>query len=273
MRVLLAEDNSVNQMLAMRLLQKRGHSVTVVDNGREALDALAKGSFDLVLMDVQMPEMDGIEATTALREREKPTGGHQPVVALTALVIKGDKQRCLDAGMDGYLSKPIRQQELDEILEKFSPRLSPIETDGASEKNREPDLLRLPVALLLPQTPYERLHNVSLNEVELMDRIGGDLEFLAELTEIFRKEYPRQLSAARKAVKDRDREALRQAGHALRGALANLAASDIAALAGEIEGIADDSDPADAGILVDEIEQEIKSVLRSLESLCQETAG
>jgi len=273
LHVLLAEDNAVNQMLAVRLLQKRGHTVTVTGNGREALDALEHGKFDLVLMDVQMPEMDGIEATMAIREREKLTGCYQPVVALTALVIKGDKQRCLDAGMDDYLSKPIRQQELDEILEKFSPCLKLVERDSACPETRKPYFSDPPAPPPLPQIRHEITPRLSVNEAELMDRIEGDVEFLAELTEIFRKDYPRQLRAARKAVEDRDRDALRQAGHALRGALANLAASDLAALAGDIESIADSGDPSAAGLLVDQIEQGIQIVLRSLESLCQETAG
>jgi signal transduction histidine kinase/CheY-like chemotaxis protein len=120
LRVLLAEDNPVNQMLAARLLEKRGHQVVVVANGRQALAALEKEKFDLVLMDMQMPEMDGFEATLAIREKEKGGGMRQPVVALTAHAMKGDRERCLAAGMDGYLSKPIRPQELDEILEGYA---------------------------------------------------------------------------------------------------------------------------------------------------------
>jgi signal transduction histidine kinase/DNA-binding response OmpR family regulator len=122
LRVLLVEDNAVNRLLATRLLEKRGHRVVVAENGREALDALENESYDLVFMDVQMPEMDGIEATVAIRGREKTNGKHQPIVALTAHAMKGDHERCLDAGMDGYLSKPIRPQELDEILENYVAR-------------------------------------------------------------------------------------------------------------------------------------------------------
>ncbi len=127
LRVLLVEDNPVNRLLATRLLEKRGHRVVVAANGREALDALENESYDLVFMDVQMPEIDGIEATLAIREREKTNGNHQPVIALTAHAMKGDQERCLDAGMDGYLSKPIRPQELDEILEKYvARRIEPV---------------------------------------------------------------------------------------------------------------------------------------------------
>ena len=117
--VLLAEDNLVNQRLATRLLEKRGHRVTLAANGREALAALEKQAHDLVLMDVQMPEMDGLEATAMLRQGEKGSERHQPVIALTAHAMKGDQERCLAAGMDGYLTKPIRPQELDEILDKY----------------------------------------------------------------------------------------------------------------------------------------------------------
>jgi two-component system, sensor histidine kinase and response regulator len=120
--VLLAEDNLVNQRLAVRLLEKRGHRVVVAANGLEALQALEKESFDLVLMDVQMPEMDGLEATAILREKEKGTGVHQAVVALTAHAMKGDREKCLAAGMDGYLTKPIRPQELDQLLEIYVAR-------------------------------------------------------------------------------------------------------------------------------------------------------
>jgi CheY-like chemotaxis protein len=120
LRVLVAEDNPVNQRLAVRLLEKRGHRVVLAGNGREALEALAKDSFDLVFMDVQMPEMDGIEATGGIRKREMGTDRHQIVIALTAHAMKGDRDRCLAGGMDDYLSKPIRPQELDAMLEKYS---------------------------------------------------------------------------------------------------------------------------------------------------------
>ncbi len=119
LRLLLVEDNQVNKMLAVRLLEKRGHRVVVAGNGREALAALEKENFDLVLMDVQMPEMDGFEATAAIRRAERGTANHQPVVAMTAHAMKGDRERCLAAGMDGYLSKPIRPQELDKVLDRY----------------------------------------------------------------------------------------------------------------------------------------------------------
>ncbi len=122
LRVLVVEDNAVNQRLATRLLEKRGHRVTVTANGREAVESVEKHTYDLILMDVQMPEMDGLEATAVIREREKRKGSHIPIIALTAHAMKGDRERCRAAGMDGYLTKPIRSQELDEVLETYLAR-------------------------------------------------------------------------------------------------------------------------------------------------------
>ena len=122
LRVLVAEDNAVNQRLATRLLEKRGHLVTVTGDGRKAVEALANQTFDLILMDVQMPTMDGFEATAVIREREKHDGTHIPIIALTANAMKGDRERCLAAGMDGYLAKPIVAQQLDELLEMYAMR-------------------------------------------------------------------------------------------------------------------------------------------------------
>jgi two-component system sensor histidine kinase/response regulator len=123
-RVLLAEDNPVNRMLAVRLLEKRGYVVTVAEDGRAAVAAIERESFDIVLMDVQMPEMDGFEATTAIRQREKLIGGHIPIIAMTAHALKGDEDRCLSAGMDGYVSKPIRVHELFTTIETVMGKCS-----------------------------------------------------------------------------------------------------------------------------------------------------
>jgi CheY-like chemotaxis protein len=141
LRVLVAEDNAVNQRLIVRMLEKRGHRVAVTGNGREALDAVSKDTFDVVFMDVQMPEIDGFEATARIREKEKGTRRHQFVIALTAHAMKGDRERCLASGMDSYLSKPIQPQELDKILEEYlalrtgSARVS--HTPGRLRENSE----------------------------------------------------------------------------------------------------------------------------------------
>ena len=133
----LVEDNTVNQLLAMRMLEKRGHTVTMVDNGQAALDALEKATFDLVLMDVQMPVMDGLVATAAIRAKEKFSGAHIPIVAMTAHAMAGDEERCIAAGMDGYLSKPIHLEALSDVLRTYAPVPArcwkPVRHTGAGE--------------------------------------------------------------------------------------------------------------------------------------------
>ncbi len=125
LRVLLAEDHPVNQKLAVRLLEKQGHTVVVAGDGKEALDALARQAFDLVLMDVQMPAMDGFEAAGRIRREEQGTGRHVPILAMTAHAMKGDRERCLEAGMDGYVAKPIQPHELYEAIDALvAPRTS-----------------------------------------------------------------------------------------------------------------------------------------------------
>ena len=116
-RILLAEDGQVNQKLAVRLLERRGHCVVVANDGKEALQALDREHFDLVLMDVQMPEMDGYEATAAIRQRERTTGRHLRIIAMTAHALKGDREQCLQAGMDDYLAKPVHASELYDAVE------------------------------------------------------------------------------------------------------------------------------------------------------------
>jgi CheY-like chemotaxis protein len=116
LRILLAEDNAVNQKLAVRLLEKAGHRVTVAFNGLEAIAAVDRDPYDVVFMDVQMPEMDGWEATRRIREREQHSGRHLTIVAMTAHAMKGDRERCLDAGMDDYIAKPLRMEELLRVL-------------------------------------------------------------------------------------------------------------------------------------------------------------
>jgi CheY-like chemotaxis protein len=121
LKILLAEDSVVNQKLAVALLNRQGHDVTVANNGLEAIAALEAGDFELVLMDVQMPEMDGLEATRRIRQREQPLGRHTPVIAMTAYALKGDRERCLEAGMDGYVAKPVRPKELVQAIDAVVP--------------------------------------------------------------------------------------------------------------------------------------------------------
>jgi two-component system, sensor histidine kinase and response regulator len=148
LRILLAEDNAVNRQLVTALLGKRGHSVVTVGNGREAVAAVAEGSFDVILMDVQMPEMDGLEATGFIRRVEKVTGGHVPIIALTAHAMKGDREACLAAGTDGYLSKPVNAKELFALIDSLtgSAAIAAPETTVGSPPLAE---VRLPLATQL----------------------------------------------------------------------------------------------------------------------------
>jgi len=246
LKILLAEDNPINQKLAASLLERRNHSVTVVPNGREALGAMEKSTYDLVLMDMQMPDLDGFEAVRILREKEKSTGKHQPVVAMTALAMVGDRERCIAAGMDGYISKPIRPQELDETLNIFLAQNDERPTRSDS-------------------TP---ISNNSINVMQLLDRIGNDHALLAELVEIFRKEYPDSLQAAQRAIDLQQPADLQRVGHKLRGALANLSATNASALAAELEAFGRSTDISAAQTILDRLALELDNVLRALEALC-----
>ena len=250
LRILLAEDNLVNQKLASRLLEKRNHSVTVAMNGREALAALEKDAFDLVLMDMQMPEMDGFEATRILRERERSTGRHQHLIAMTALAMNGDRERCMAVGMDGYLSKPIRPQELDEILEALlGPKPEP------------------PVTEAVPT-----LCNDSVDVIQLLDRLDDDRVLLAELVEIFRREHRDNLQSAQRAISSRDAEGLQRAGHTLKGALGNLSAVRASDLAAELEAMGKNGALNGAQELINKLVLELTTVMQALETLSPVTA-
>jgi CheY-like chemotaxis protein len=244
--ILLAEDNLVNQKLACRLLEKRNHAVTLVSNGKEALAALENNSYDLVLMDLQMPEMDGLEATRILRERERGTGHHQPVVAMTALAMTGDKERCLAAGMDGYLSKPIRPLELDEVLDGY---VAPME-ETPEHADRAPDA------------------GSAVDGALLLDRIDGDLTLLAELVELFRAEHPVNLRALQQAIDAQNADGLSGAGHALKGALGNLSALAASSMAAELEAFGKARNFTQAQDTLDRLTLELGQVMLALEALC-----
>jgi CheY-like chemotaxis protein len=168
LRVLLAEDNKINQMLAVRLLENRGHTVVVAGDGRAALAALERESVDLVLMDIQMPELDGFAATAAIRERENLTGGHVPIVALTAHAMRGDRERCLAAGMDGYASKPLCIEELFEVI----ARLVPVAHSAAVLAGGS----GTPVTV-----PPEQRAEVVFDRVAALARVEGDGELLRKM--------------------------------------------------------------------------------------------
>ena len=195
--VLLVEDNSVNRRLAQIVLTRRGHTVTAVDSGAAALEALQHGHFDLILMDVQMPGMDGIETTRAIRESEERSGGHVPIIALTAYAMAEDRERCLRAGMDGYLVKPVRPATLLEAVERVGLETRPAGRSANAE---------LAGAL----------------EAALLEQVGGDPGLLGEIVELFARESARHLGGLREAIQAGDAEAFGREVHTLRGMLRGL---------------------------------------------------
>jgi PAS domain S-box-containing protein len=213
LRVLVAEDNEVNRSLITKLLQKRGHTVKAVENGREAVDAAASTRtrrFDVLLMDLQMPEMGGFEATQAIRAREATSGGHLPIVALTAHAMQGDRERCLEAGMDGYLSKPIDVNELTATVEGF-------DRSGADR-----------------QAPAQRADGI-LDERAALAHAGGDRQLLKSAIKVFRASYPGTLRRMKAALRKRDGDALRIAAHGLKGSVATVGSTATAAVAAALE--------------------------------------
>jgi len=214
--ILLAEDNIVNQRVAVGLLTRRGHHVTVVGNGRDAMDALEQQPFDLVLMDLQMPVMGGIEATIAIRQREQRLGGHIRIVAMTAHAMTGDREKCLAAGMDAYLSKPIDPAALFAEVEH-------------GESRGEPS-----------RTPAPRTSTVS-NPVEreaLVKRLYGDERLAADVIRLFLDECPALVDEVRQALARRDLELIRQAAHTLKGAADTASARGVADAARTLETLA-----------------------------------
>jgi two-component system sensor histidine kinase/response regulator len=250
LRVLLAEDNPVNRRVASRLLEKRGHSVVAASNGREAIAALEKESFDLVLMDVQMPEMDGFEATAAIRGKERSTGRHQPVIALTAHAMKGDQERCLAAGMDGYLAKPIRPQELDDLLESY--------------------MARRPDSSNTPKTPaiYSGGESSVLDQSALFATAGNDSELLRELTKSFAASYPNLISQLRQAITEDESERVQAVAHQIKGMAGSFAAGTAVELSQNIEAMAQEGNLGRARQLCTRLEAELGRMKAALEELC-----
>jgi PAS domain S-box-containing protein len=235
--ILLAEDNLVNQKITTRMLEKLGHAVTVVSNGREALDAIGRQTFDLILMDIQMPEMSGFEATETIRRQERGSGRHLPIIALTAHAMDGDRERCLESGMDGYISKPARGAELSRAIGSLLAA-----TPGGSEAAKRGD---------------EETQLKPFDRTTLLRRLEGDTELLDEVLQIFLSDCPTMLEKIRRAAARRDAKALLFPAHALKGAAANVCASRIHAVALKLELMAKEDRLVDVESHVSALEAEI----------------
>lgn len=226
LRILLAEDNGVNRKLAMALLEKRGHEVVSADNGREAVRAATGGEFDLALMDVQMPVMDGFEATAAIRAQEHRSDRNRlPIIAVTAKAMKGDRDRCLAAGMDGYVSKPIRPPELDAEIRRVVPtEVSASQTPDAPSGGASPD------------QPAIWDHH------ELLEMVDGDRELVMELLSLVPETVGEAMSEAEDALSSWHPERLASAAHSLKGSAANFRGNRLAEAALELERAAQGED-------------------------------
>jgi CheY-like chemotaxis protein/HPt (histidine-containing phosphotransfer) domain-containing protein len=246
--ILLAEDNAVNQTLAVRLLEKHGHTVVVTGNGREALAAFEKsfpGEFDAILMDVQMPEMDGFEATAAIREREKTTAAHVPILAMTANAMQGDRERCLRSGMDGYVAKPVQIEELLMEIERLVP--STFGEPGGTTAGREAGGL--------------------IDRAAVLDCLGGNTELLEEMAGLFLQDCPRLLTEIREAGAHSDGEALERSAHQLRGSVGNFTTGAAYEAARQLERMGRENNFTRAEEACVTLEKEMESFSSALEDM------
>jgi CheY-like chemotaxis protein len=246
LRILLAEDNPVNQEVAVHLIERRGHSVIVAENGREAVEAIERHKFDLVLMDVQMPEMGGLEATRVIREKEKGSGHHLPIIAMTAHAMQGDREQCLEAGMDGYLAKPIDPKTFLQTVEGISAR----SVGSESAENEETAGLA-----------------GALDGKALLARFSGNRKLLRNIVKTFREDCPRMMGRIRNALTARDAVALADSAHALKGSIGNFGDSAALETTREMEKAARQGKLDGTWELYATLEDQIASLLPALHTI------
>jgi PAS domain S-box-containing protein len=251
LRVLLAEDNPVNQEVALRLLERRGHSVIVAENGRQALTAIERHKFDLVLMDVQMPEMGGLEATQLIRAKEKSTGEHLPILAMTAHAMQGDRERCIAAGMDGYLAKPIDPKSFLQTVEGIKQRATQSETTSKETDSRG--------------ASGDARH--ALDAEALLEWFSGNRKLLRNIVKTFRDDCPRMMARIRNALAANDANLLAEAAHALKGSVGNFGPTAALEAIREMEKIARQGKLDGAWELYATLEDEIALLLPALHAI------
>jgi PAS domain S-box-containing protein len=249
-RILVVEDNLVNQKLAQKLLERFGHEVLLAGNGAEACQAIQRQKFDLVLMDLQMPVMGGLDATHAIRESEIGTGVHIPIVAMTAHAAAQDQRRCEEAGMDGYVSKPIRPDFLRNEIERV--------IGGEMEKQTR-------------ETAVDQPRQKDWDLKELMERLGGDQEFLRELLVMFREDVRMNLEKSRTAIAEGDYEGLSRVAHTLKGMLRNLSMGTAAETAAALEQSSQEKQQTGSKELLEALAKELEGILPEVEAQLAET--
>ena len=254
LRILLAEDNIVNQRVARGILEKLGHSVVVVSDGQQAVQALTEGTFGLVLMDMQMPQMDGLQATARIRELEAESGRRTPIVALTAHARESDRQRCLAGGMDDYLSKPIMREDLLAMLARLA-RSAQAGADRLGFETTEESLSDF-------ATAEERQPPVDFEA--LMRRVESDFDLLQRVIELFVETAPQILTEIDAAVARGDRDAIVRSSHSLHGAMLSVAAVPAAQAASRLEHASQESDLEEIATLLADLKQESTRLLAAL---------
>jgi two-component system, sensor histidine kinase and response regulator len=266
-RILLAEDNPINQKVAATLLQRAGYSVDVVENGLQAVEAVRGKAYNLVLMDVQMPELDGLDATRKIRENEdKQT--HLSIIAMTAHALKGDRERCLAAGMDDYLSKPLEPTEVLETIERWMSKDSAAPEPKAAAAGAEPAAEA--DAPTHPKLPVPALGADVDGPIQLeraMPRFGNDREFFVEMLTEFIESLPERVTELRAAAEAGDCPTLIKLAHTLKGTAANFSAAQLTAFALEIELQARAGQGSCEAGWNDKIEAEIPKLQAFLEGL------
>jgi signal transduction histidine kinase/DNA-binding response OmpR family regulator/HPt (histidine-containing phosphotransfer) domain-containing protein len=255
LHILLAEDNATNQRLAVINLETWGHRVTVADNGEKAVTAVEKEKFDLVLMDIQMPKMSGFEATAAIRSREQQTGTRLPIIAMTANAMAGDRENCLKAGMDDYVTKPIRYRQLLAAIERVVPDIFLEQPEDGAASDQETELS-------FGTDPA--IERPAFDKVALLESVGGDKNLLREVVRIFIDSDATRLTAdLRDAAAKRDPRAVESAAHALKGLLGELRAARATEMAGVLEA------GGRSGDLI-ELDSRVAALLAEMEKLkCQ----
>ena len=256
--ILIAEDYDVNQKLVTRLLEKRGHRVFLANDGREAVQAFDTEKFDLVLMDVQMPEMSGFEATAIIRDREKATGGHIPIVAMTANAMAGDRERCLEAGMDAYVAKPLKSKELFRVIEESVDSLSDVASDSKNEPQRS--------------TPVASESSQVIDKAAALDQLEGDEELLGQMVGLILEDCPKFMEDIRAAIARGDAEVLQRTSHTLKGAVGNLQAHAVYEAALRLEMIGRSAELSGADDALGVLDEEMNRLLPALEALSKEYA-
>jgi two-component system sensor histidine kinase/response regulator len=260
LKVLLAEDGIVNQRVVRGLLEARGHEVVVVATGNQALDALANDRFDAVLMDVQMPGMDGYEATNVIRAAENRRGGHIHVIALTAAAMEDDRRRCLDAGMDGYVSKPIDPRELYEALDAVARE------GGSFRRAAERELHAATPTSASPRDARDPGRTDVIDLGVARDRIPGGRSGVRELVQLMLEECPKLLGQIRAGLRERDAESFQRAAHTLRGSADVFGGRYVVAAATRLEKLGRENrlDEADEGLA--DLEREVDRLIIALQS-------